>query len=134
MQAQHFQILSFHYFSEGTDINSQSSAMPSLKASRNRSDILVLLDRCDSLDLLLEQKCLSYALCFSGKLLQYLGLMQLSSAMSLLVNKKCPEQKVKVYRCPISGNIQGQVGQGSGQLDLGEDVPAYCWGIGVDDL
>lgn len=28
--------------------------------------------------------------------------------------------------CPISGNIQGQVGYGSKQPDLVEDVPADC--------
>ena len=32
-------------------------------------------------------------------------------------------------RCPIPGNIQGQVGWGSEQPDLVEDVPAHCrWG------
>ena len=31
-------------------------------------------------------------------------------------------------RCPISGDLQGQVGQGSEQPDLVEDVPAYCRG------
>lgn len=32
--------------------------------------------------------------------------------------------------CPISGNVQGQVGRGSEQPDLDdpEDVPAHCWG------
>jgi len=30
---------------------------------------------------------------------------------------------------PIPGNIQGQVGQGSEQLGLVEDVPAYCRGM-----
>jgi len=29
-------------------------------------------------------------------------------------------------RCPIPGNIPGQVGQGSEQPDLVEDVPAHC--------
>ena len=37
-------------------------------------------------------------------------------------------------RCPIPGNIQGQIGQGSEQPDLVEDVAAYCRGIGLDDL
>ncbi|KAK4808965.1 hypothetical protein QYF61_015199 [Mycteria americana] len=32
-------------------------------------------------------------------------------------------------RCPIPGNIQGQVGQGSEQPDLVEDVPAHCRGL-----
>ena len=36
-------------------------------------------------------------------------------------------------KCPISGNIQGQVGQDSEQPDLVEDVPAYSRGIGLDD-
>jgi len=31
-------------------------------------------------------------------------------------------------RCPIPGNIQGQVGQGSEQPVLVEDVPAHCRG------
>jgi len=31
-------------------------------------------------------------------------------------------------RCPITGSIQGQVGQGSEQPDLVEDVPAHCRG------
>jgi len=35
---------------------------------------------------------------------------------------------------PIPGNIQGQVGQGSEQPDLVEDVPAHCRGVGLDDL
>lgn len=29
-------------------------------------------------------------------------------------------------RCPIPGNIQGQVRQGSEQHDLVGDIPAYC--------
>jgi len=31
-------------------------------------------------------------------------------------------------RCPMPGNIQGQVEQGSEQPDLGEDVTAHCRG------
>ena len=31
---------------------------------------------------------------------------------------------------PIPGNIQGQVGQGSEQPGLVEDVPAHCRGVG----
>jgi len=37
-------------------------------------------------------------------------------------------------RCPIPANIPGQVGQGSEQPGLVEDVPAHCWGVGLDDL
>ncbi len=37
-------------------------------------------------------------------------------------------------RCPIPGNIQGQVGRGSEQPDLVGDVPASCRGAGLDDL
>ena len=37
-------------------------------------------------------------------------------------------------RWPIPGNIQGQVGWGSEQCDLVEDVPADCIGVGLDDL
>jgi len=36
--------------------------------------------------------------------------------------------------CPTSGNIQGQVGRGSEQPGLVEDVPAHCRGVGLDDL
>jgi len=38
--------------------------------------------------------------------------------------------------CPIfiPGNIQGQVGQGSEQPDLVEDIPVLCRGVGLDDL
>jgi len=35
---------------------------------------------------------------------------------------------------PIPGNIQGQVGRGSEQRGLVKDVPAYCRGVGLDDL
>jgi len=37
-------------------------------------------------------------------------------------------------RCPIPGNIQGQIGQGSEQPDIVVDVPAYCGRVGLDDL
>ena len=37
-------------------------------------------------------------------------------------------------RCPIPGNIQGQVGLGSEAPDLVEDVPAHCRGVELDDL
>jgi len=37
-------------------------------------------------------------------------------------------------RCPIPGNIPGQVGRASEQPALGEDVPAYGRGAGVDGL
>ena len=37
-------------------------------------------------------------------------------------------------RCPILGNIQGQVGRSSEQSDLVEDVPAHCGGVGLEDL
>jgi len=37
-------------------------------------------------------------------------------------------------RCPIPGNIQGQVGQGLEQPDLVEDVPTHCRELGVDGL
>ena len=36
--------------------------------------------------------------------------------------------------CPIPGNLQRQVGWRSEQPDLVEDVPAYCRGVGLDDL
>lgn len=36
-------------------------------------------------------------------------------------------------KSPIPGNIQGQVGWGSEQLDLVENVPACCR-VGLDDL
>ena len=34
----------------------------------------------------------------------------------------------------MPGNIQGQVGQGSEQPGLVEDVPAHCTGVGLDGL
>ena len=37
-------------------------------------------------------------------------------------------------RCPIPGTIQGQVGRGSEQPDLVEDVPAHGRGVGLDAL
>jgi len=35
---------------------------------------------------------------------------------------------------PVPGNVQGQVGWGSEQPGLVEDVPACCRGVGLDDL
>jgi len=35
---------------------------------------------------------------------------------------------------PIPGNIQGQIGRGSEQPGLVEDVPAHCRRVGLDDL
>ena len=35
---------------------------------------------------------------------------------------------------PIPRNVQGQVGWGSEQPGLVEDVPAHCRGVGLDDL
>jgi len=37
-------------------------------------------------------------------------------------------------RCPIPGNVQGQVGQGSEQSGLVGHVPAHCSRVGLDDL
>jgi len=37
-------------------------------------------------------------------------------------------------RCPIPGDSQGQAGQGSEQPDLAVGVPAYCMGVGLDEL
>ena len=37
-------------------------------------------------------------------------------------------------RCPIPGNIQDQVGQGSEQPGLVVDVPTHCGRVGLDDL
>jgi len=37
-------------------------------------------------------------------------------------------------RCPIPGNIDGQVGWASEQLDLLVDVPAPHRGVGLDGL
>jgi len=39
----------------------------------------------------------------------------------------------EVVRCPIPGNIEGQVGWSSEQPGLVEDVPAHCRGVGLDD-
>jgi len=40
----------------------------------------------------------------------------------------------EVMEAQIPRNIQGQVGKGSEQPDLVEDIPAHCTGIGLDDL
>jgi len=40
----------------------------------------------------------------------------------------------RLVQCPIPGNIQGQVGRGSEQHDLVEDVPAHYRRVGLDDL
>jgi len=45
-----------------------------------------------------------------------------------------PEVAQRDDRCPIPGNIRCQVGHGSEQAGLVEDVPAYCRGVGLDDL
>ena len=37
-------------------------------------------------------------------------------------------------RCPMPGNVQGQVGWGSDQPDPGEDVPAHGRGLELDGL
>ena len=37
-------------------------------------------------------------------------------------------------RCLIPGNLEGQVGQGSEQPDLVEDVPAHCRAVGLEDV
>jgi len=37
-------------------------------------------------------------------------------------------------RCPIPGNIEVQVGWGSEQPDLVEDVPAHCRGVAQEDF
>jgi len=37
-------------------------------------------------------------------------------------------------RCPIPGNIQGWVGQGSEQPGLVKDVPVHCRGVEPADL
>jgi len=36
--------------------------------------------------------------------------------------------------CPVSGDMQGQAGQGSEQPDLAVGVPVQCRGVGLDDL
>jgi len=36
-------------------------------------------------------------------------------------------------RYSIPGNIQGQFGWGSEQLNVVEDDPAHCRGVGLDD-
>ena len=38
------------------------------------------------------------------------------------------------WGCPLPGSIQGQVGWGFDQLDLGGGVPAYSRGLELHDL
>ena len=35
---------------------------------------------------------------------------------------------------PMHGNIQGQIGRGSEQPGLIEDIPIHCRRVGLDDL
>jgi len=37
-------------------------------------------------------------------------------------------------KCPMPGHMPGQVGRGSEEPELVEDVPACCRGFGLDDL
>lgn len=54
--------------------------------------------------------------------------------------KMVPADKEKVevlnniFASVFTGNIQGQVGKNSEQPELVEDVPAYCRGLGPDEL
>ncbi|PKU41182.1 hypothetical protein llap_8511 [Limosa lapponica baueri] len=52
----------------------------------------------------------------------------------LRMMKHWPKLPREVVDAPSLGNSQGQVGWGSEQPDLVEDVPAYCKGIGLDNL
>lgn len=48
-----------------------------------------------------------------------------------------PHHKQKVLQCSAScplGNIQGQVGVGSEQPDLAEDIPGHCRDVGLKDF
>jgi len=52
----------------------------------------------------------------------------------LHIRKKFSMMRVELValrggRCPIPGDIHGQVGQGSEQPDQVEDVPAHCRGL-----
>lgn len=48
---------------------------------------------------------------------------------------EAPEQVAqRDNRCPMPGNIEGQVGQGSEQTDLVEGVPAHRRWVGLDEL
>lgn len=45
-----------------------------------------------------------------------------------------PVRNSEGHRCLIPGSIRGQAEQGLEQVDLVEDVPVYCWEVGLDDL
>ena len=49
-------------------------------------------------------------------------------------NEGAEALELVAQRCPIPGNIPGQVGRGSEQPGLVGDVPAHCRGAGLDDL
>ena len=55
---------------------------------------------------------------------------------ALLIFFKEEEEQVaqRGCRCPIPGNIQGQVGRGSEHPDLVEYLRVHCRGVGLDDL
>lgn len=64
------------------------------------------------------------------------GLMVLNQECKFrldLRKKSCTMKVAQVVhrggKCSIPGNVQGNVGQGSWQPDLGEDVSAYCGGL-----
>lgn len=49
-------------------------------------------------------------------------------------DKKKVEVLNNIFASVCTGNIQGQVGKNSEQPELVEDVPAYCRGLGPDEL
>jgi len=51
-----------------------------------------------------------------------------------MVNETLAQVAQRGSRCPVHGNVQGQIGQGSERPGLVEDVPAHCRGVGLDDL
>ena len=60
--------------------------------------------------------------------------IQLENHNTVSVGETLEQAAQREGRCPIPGNVQGQVGRGSEQPDLAEDGPAHCRGVGLDDL
>lgn len=54
-------------------------------------------------------------------------------ANSYSVQSPSPSQNLG-DACPNPGDMQGQVGWGSEQLELAEVVHIHCWGVGRDGL
>lgn len=68
---------------------------------------------------------------FGRTLMQFRTLGQCIICGKKLFIMKIAQVSQEIDVCPISGNIQGQLGQSSEQCDPVEDVPAHCRGCWI---